>query len=208
MKNKKALIITISVIVIVAVAVAILVNIVLGQATKKIQEEGKIYETLEIALDNGEKVETEYYNFEDAFFVKVPKDFKQMDEETIKVKYPNPNPPTYVFTNEATTMNVAISITNDELKNNQIKAYLETLKAMCANYEEVTTNLFVRDGRNIGEISFVSPGVDTNIHNHMIVFSNNGKQAIVTFNCTKELQPNYQKLGDFVTNSIMFPVEQ
>ena len=125
MKNKKALIITISVIVIVAVAVAILVNIVLGQATKKIQEEGKIYETLEIALDNGEKVETEYYNFEDAFFVKVPKDFKQMDEETIKVKYPNPNPPTYVFTNEATTMNVAISITNDELKNNQIKVYFQ-----------------------------------------------------------------------------------
>lgn len=184
-------------------------NHFINKDTEKLKEESKIYEALDITLKNKEVVKTKYYNIDDgSFFIKIPESFLPMDEEIVNLKYPNDNRPNIVYTNEETTMNVAISLSDVSIKDNQIGNYLETLKDTFKEYKDVQTNSFKRDKHTLGEISFTSTATDTDIHNHMLVFSNHGKLVIVTFNCTKELQENYKDLGDFIVNSIMFPIDE
>ncbi len=153
------------------------------------------------------KISTEYNKFDDgSFLIKLPITFTRMSEDMVQTKYPNGNPPTFVFTNEGTTVNVAVSLSDVAMKNSDIKEYLTSLETSFAEYYTILdTNLFERDGRNIGEIEFLSTAADTDIYNHFLVFSTNDKLRIITFNCTKELQEQWQEVGDFIVDSIMFP---
>ena len=166
--------------------------------------------TFQISTKDGEVIDTQYYNFEDGrFFLKLPKSFTNMPEELLQAKYPANNLPTYAFSNENGTISVAINVSNASMKNEQIGNYLKTmeqeLSATSSILETKTTEL---DGRQIGQIIFISPAVDTDIYNHMVIFSDQDQLVVVNFNCTKELQENWQEVGRFLMNSLMFPVEE
>lgn len=199
----------IAVIVVVFVIACGIITLLLNQDTKRLEEEQKIYSTLDTTLKDGTKIETQYYNLDDGkFFVKVPKNFTQMDAETIAIKYPNAEAPNIVFTNEETTINVAISLTEHVLPDNQMETYLENVKKTLVNFQDVKATTFQRDHHTVGEIEFVSQASDTAIYNHMISFSNNGFLAIVTFNCTQEQEENWKEVGNFIINSLMFPADE
>ncbi len=53
-------------------------------------------------------------------------------------------------------------------------------------------------------MKFISPASDTNIYNHIIAFSADGKLRLVNFNCTEELRAEWEKVGDFIINSLLF----
>ena len=48
--------------------------------------------------------------------------------------------------------------------------------------------------------------MDTDIYNHMIVFSVDDTLRIVSFNCTKELQENWKEVGEFIIKSLTFDI--
>lgn len=122
----------------------------------------------------------------------------------INIKYPNDNPPSFVLTNDKTAVNIAVNITNVPMKNSQIKNYMDAMVEQLSTNNPVIHTRFERDNHEVGDIRFVSKAVDTNIYNHMIVFSDNGMLRIVSFNCTEELQEEWQEIGDFIINSIRF----
>lgn len=200
-KNKK--IIIFAIVCIVIVVACVVVQILLNKDTKKLEEESKKFETLITQTKSGETIETEYIHIEDnKFYIKVPKKFKQLDYETITKKYQG-DIPKVVFSNEETTINLAISITNNELKNNQIKSFKEQMEnVLKGNSEILETNYYEVDNHNIAKIKLISKGTDTDIYNNMICFSYNDKQVIITFNCTKELQEEWQEVGDFIIDSL------
>lgn len=200
-KNKK--IIIFAIVCIVIVIACVVVQILLNKDTKKLEEESKKFETLITQTKSGETIETEYIHIEDnKFYIKVPKKFKQLDYETITKKYQG-DIPKVVFSNEETTINLAISITNNELKNNQIKSFKEQMEnVLKGNSEIIETNYYEVDNHNIAKIKLISKGTDTDIYNNMICFSYNDKQVIITFNCTKELQEEWQEVGDFIIDSL------
>lgn len=208
MKKKTQIII--GVIVVLVVAILLGIQYYFNKETEKLKEEEKVLNTFDIETKSGEKVETEYFNFDDGkFFLKLPKNFSQLDEETLKVKYPNDNPPTFAFSNDKTTVNVAISLSTATIKDNEIESYLNAMiQTLGDKMNVIETNVFEKAGHNIGQIKFVSTAVDTEIYNHMIVFSEQDKLRIVSFNCTKALQEDWQEVGAFITNSLMFPVEE
>ncbi len=196
-----------SVVVVLIVGILLSIQYVLNKDTEKMKEEEEIYKTMDITTKGGMKISTEYNKFDDgSFLIKLPITFTRMSEDMVQTKYPNGNPPTFVFTNEGTTVNVAVSLSDVAMKNSDIKEYLTSLETSFAEYYTILdTNLFERDGRNIGEIEFLSTATDTDIYNHFLVFSTNDKLRIITFNCTKELQEQWQEVGDFIVDSIMFP---
>ena len=53
-------------------------------------------------------------------------------------------------------------------------------------------------------MKFISLASDTNIYNHIIAFSVDGKLRLVNFNCTEDLRPEWEKVGDFIINSLLF----
>ena len=207
--KKKVRIIVVSIIV-VLIIVLLGVQYYFNQETEKLKKYGEMLNTQSIETKTGEIIETEYFNFDDGnFFIKLPKSFSQMDEETLKIKYPNENPPTYAFSNDATTVSVAISLSEANMKNRDIANYLKTMeKTFSSVYEDIETKISELEGHKIGQMKFISPAVDTKIYNHMLVFSDQNKLRIVNFNCTEELKDDWEEVGDFIINSLMFPTEK
>ena len=125
--------------------------------------------------------------------------------EIVNVKYPNGNAPSLVYTNDKTTINVALVMNDVTMKNNQIEEYVKTMESTYKNYsKDVKLNFWERNNHKIGEMEFTTQGSDTEIYNHIITFSVNDKLRLVNFNCTKEQMSEWQNVSKFIVDSIMF----
>lgn len=206
MKGKKKIgVVIFGIICAVIIGVCLIIQFVIKQEDKELQKESEKLETLTIKTESGIEIETEYSSFDNSkFYLKIPKSFKQLDYETITTKY-NGNVPNIVFSNDETTINVAVSLTDNEMSNTQIKSYKETMENLLKNNSEIiTSDLYEVESHNIGKIKLISKAQDTSIYNNMIFFSYNGKLVIATFNCTTELQREWQSVGDFIIDSLFF----
>ncbi len=169
--------------------------------TKNLSE---IENTLVITTNKGNNIETQYEIF-DGFKIKIPSEFKIMSDEIVNVKYPNGNAPSLVYTNDKTTINVALVMNDVTMKNSQIEEYFKTMESIYKNYsKDVKLKFWERNNHKIGEIEFTTKGSDTEIYNHIIAFSVNDKLRLVNFNCTKEQMSEWQEVSKFIMDSIMF----
>lgn len=163
-------------------------------------------ETFEVTRNDGVVIKTEYYTFDnDNFYLKIPEEFNSMSSDLLNVKYPNGNVPTYVLTNDETTINVVVNVTKDKMNNESITPFLENMKqTLSTSSKIIESNIYEKENHNIGEIKFISKAVDTDIYNHMIIFSVDDTLRIVSFNCTKKLKDNWESVGEFVIDSLTF----
>lgn len=164
----------------------------------------EISNTLSITTNKGNTIETEYQDLGD-FSVKIPKEFGIMSSEAISAKYPIGNEPSLVYTNETGSINIVFNLNDTPMENNQIEEYIKQMEALYSQYtENIDVGFFERDGHKIGEIKFISPASDTNIYNHLIAFSIDGKLRILSFNCTEKYMNEYKDVSEFIINSITF----
>ncbi len=206
MKNKKKIgLIIFAIVCIVIIAVCVVIQIVIANSLKELEKESKKYETLLTQTLSGNQIETEYTHVDDhKFYIKIPISFKQLDYETIMKKY-NGQVPSIVFSNDEITVNVAISMTDNDMSDSQINPYREyMLKLLENNSNIIESNCYKVDNHNVGQIKLISEAIDTNIYNNMIFFSYNGKLVIITFNCTENLREEWQNVGDFIIDSLFF----
>lgn len=206
MKNKKKIgMIVFGVICVIVVAVCIIIQVVIKNEDKKLEEESKKYDTMSIETKSGNKIEMEYVHIDDEkFYIKVPKNFKDLDYETIIKKY-NGDVPDVVFSNDETTINIAINMTENIMNDSQIKEYIQYMEKILKNNSEIVgTNYYNVDNHNVGQIKLISEATDTKIYNNMIAFSYNDKLVIITFNCTEDLKEEWINVGDFIINSLYF----
>lgn len=163
------------------------------------KDEILIFETVK-----GNKIETEYIPIDHKFYLKIPKNFEQLDYDIITQKYSG-DIPDMVFSNEEANINVAISLTENRIKNSQIDAYTDYMEQLFSNYcEVVDTNSYTIGNYNVGQIKLISDAVDTQIYNNMIYFSYHDKLIIVAFNCTEKLMDEWMDAGDFIIDSLAF----
>ncbi len=188
------------------IVVCIIIQVIVNNETKELEKESEKLDTFVTTTTSGTEIETEYIRVEDnKFFIKVPTSFKQLDAETISQKYSG-DVPGVIFSNEETTINVAINMTDNDMKNDGIenyKAYMEGLLKE-NNGEVISSNYYEVDNHNVGQIKLISNATDTNIYNNTIFFSYNDKLVIITFNCTSDLQEEWQGVGDFIIDSLFF----
>jgi len=206
MKDKKKILTIVFVVVcIVILSICLVINLFIKKEDKNLEKESKKLSTLTVKTKSGTEIETNYTHVDDyKFYIKIPTSFRQLSyEETLK-KYSG-NVPGVVFSNEDMTINVAISITEDDMKNSAIKEYINYMENLLkSNSEIIKTDYYEVDKHNVGLIKLVTKAQDTNIYNNMICFSNNDKLVIVTFNCTEELKEEWQEVGDFIIESLFF----
>lgn len=206
MKNKKKIWkIVFGVICAIIVGVCVIIQIIFNQKTEKLKQEGEKLETLVTQTKSGETIETEYTQVEDnKFFIKIPTKFQPLDAETIAQKYSG-DVPDIVFSNEETTINVAIRMTENEMSNSQINSYRIYMEEVLKNNSEIVeSKTYEVDNHKVGKIKLITQAEDTEIYNNMICFSYQGKLVIITFNCTKELKEDWQEVGDFIIDSLFF----
>ena len=204
-KGNKIVKIVLGIVFAIIITACIVIQVVIKEDRKRLEKESQKYETLTTQTKSGEQIETNYMHIEEnEFYVKIPTTFKQLDYETINKKY-NGDVPNVVFSNDETTINIAISITENEMKNYQIESYKEYMEKMLkSNSEIISSNYYKEGNHNIGQIKLMSNAVDTKIYNNMIFFSYNDKLVIIAFNCTEDLKEEWQNVGDFITNSLFF----
>ena len=170
----------------------------------KTENLSEIENTLVITTNKGNNIQTQYEMF-DGFKIKIPSEFKIMSDEIVNVKYPNGNAPSLVYTNDKTTINVALVMNDVTMKNSQIEEYVKTMESTYKNYsKDVKLKFWERNNHKIGEMEFTTQGLDTEIYNHIITFSVNDKLRLVNFNCTKEQMSEWQNVSKFIVDSIMF----
>ena len=210
MKRKKLFLILGIALVCLAVGGYFIIDHMLNQDLQKQQQELDELANMQAATKSGKTVEMELFSFSDGrFFLKLPKSFAPMDESLIAVKYPSGNAPTHVFTNEQTTINVALNITENNMPDDEIALYIKYMEQeLEGSMEILSSGITEKAGRQIGQISFRSAAVDTDIYNHFLAFSDDGKLVLITFNCTVNLQDEWQPVGDFILQSLHFPAEE
>ena len=170
----------------------------------KAENLSEIESTLVITTNKGNNIETQYEMF-DGFKIKIPSEFKIMSDEIVNVKYPNGNAPSLVYTNDKTTINIALVMNDVTMKNSQIEEYVKTMEVTYKSYsKDVKLNFWKRNNHKIGEMKFTIQGLDTEIYNHIIAFSVNDKLRLVNFNCTKEQMSEWQEVSKFIVDSIIF----
>ena len=162
-------------------------------------------------LDNGSDVQVVYVKHNKIINSSNIKGKEDLGEsfvdwyEIVNVKYPNGNAPSLVYTNDKTTINVALVMNDVTMKNNQIEEYVKTMESTYKNYsKDVKLNFWERNNHKIGEMEFTTQGSDTEIYNHIITFSVNDKLRLVNFNCTKEQMSEWREVSKFIVDSIMF----
>ena len=189
---------------IISIAVLITWAIITIPNITKTENLSEIENTLVITTNKGNNIETQYEMF-DGFKIKIPSEFKIMSDEIVNVKYPNGNAPSLVYTNDKTTINVAMVMNDVIMKNSQIEEYVKTMESTYKNYsKDVKLNFWERNNHKIGEMEFTTEGSDTEIYNHIIAFSVNDKLRLVNFNCTKEQMNEWKEVSKFIVDSIMF----
>ena len=189
---------------IISIAVLITWAVITIPNITKTENLSEIKKTLVITTNKGNNIQTQYEMF-DGFKIKIPSEFKIMSDEIVNIKYPNGNAPSLVYTNDKTTINVALVMNDVTMKNSQIEEYVKTMESTYKNYsKDVKLNFWERNNHKIGEMEFTTEGSDTEIYNHIIVFSVNDKLRLVNFNCTKEQMSEWQEVSKFIVDSIMF----
>ena len=189
---------------IISIAVLIVWAIITIPNITKTENLSEIENTLVITTNKGNNIETQYEMF-DGFKIKIPSEFKIMSDEIVNVKYPNGNAPSLVYTNDKTTINVALVMNDVTMKNSGIEEYVKTMESTYKNYsKDVKLNFWERTNHKIGEMEFTTEGSDTEIYNHIITFSVNDKLRLVNFNCTKEQMSEWKEVSKFIVDSIMF----
>ena len=112
---------------IISIVVLIVWAIITIPNITKTENLSEIETTLVITTNKGNNIETQYEMF-DGFKIKIPSEFKIMSDEIVNVKYPNGNAPSLVYTNDKTTINVALVMNDVTMKNNQIEEYVKTME--------------------------------------------------------------------------------
>ena len=202
-KNKTKLlkILVVLSIIITIIESGIILNNILSKDNETISE---IENILEITSNKGNIVQTQYENF-GGFSLKIPTDFKIMNDEMLKIKYPTGNPPSLVYTNERGTINIALVMNDVAMENTQIEEYTKLMESTYKEYSKDTKiNFWERNNHKIGELEFITQASDTEIYNHIIAFSIDGKLRLVNFNCTRELYEEWKDISKFIIDSIKF----
>lgn len=136
----------------------------------------------------------------------IPDGFVQMDEATLRTKYPSANRPSLVFTNDRGTMNVAINHSQDRVTPSQLTQLHQQLdssiRQAVPNANWMFSGFQHYGGRKWVQLEFVSPAIDTKIHNLMVASSLEQRMLAVSFNVTDELSGEWLGVGREIISSM------
>lgn len=205
MDKKKLGLIIFLVVCMIILAICIIIQGILNKETKGLKNESEKFKTTVTTTKSGTEVETQYIHIENnKFFLKVPTSFKKLNTEEINQKYSG-EIPDVAYSNDDGTINVAISITERNMKNDDVNNYKTSIEEKIKSDNEIiVSNYYEVDNHNVGQIKFISKIGDSNIYNDTIFFSYNDKLVTITFNCMQDLQEEWQGVGDFIINSLFF----
>lgn len=139
--------------------------------------------------------------------IEFPEELKEMPLEKIKLKYPGPNRPEFVFGTEDMGVNLCYSVMDKPLKLSELNEYLHYSKAGIANQVGIdnVTQAYIDTINEIpfSIIEFYSPTPNEGkVYNIMCTTSLNNHMTIVSFNCLESRLPEWEEDISIILSSI------
>ena len=136
----------------------------------------------------------------------IPEAFSEMDEESLKLKYPSERRPTLVYTNGSGAINVAVNHTKNRMAPSDVGALHKQMDGMFRNlYPSATwfkSGVIDINGREWFALNLRTPAIDTEIRNIMVGTSVEGRLLMVSFNVTKELEHQWLEPAEAIIQSL------
>lgn len=158
------------------------------------------------ALPADEPELEQYAFFEGKLSILIPKGFKPMDEETLKLKYPSAARPNLVYTNERGSVNVAINHTKSVLSPKQLAAFHKAAEAQYKKQYPTAkwfrSEIIEIHGKECVVLELRTPAIDTDIRNLILATSVDDRLMLISFNVTKELEDEWLKAGNKIIDSV------
>jgi hypothetical protein len=138
--------------------------------------------------------------------IRVPKEFVEMPKEMVAIKYPGQNKPKLILTNEATTTNLAFSLTSSEANPGLIKTYkdlfVQTYKTSFPSATWLSEGITEINGKQVGYLKLITEAADQKIFNYVFFTDLEGKLLIGTFNCVEKDMKVWQPVGEEMVESL------
>ncbi len=135
----------------------------------------------------------------------IPKHFVQMEQSDIAIKYPNPNPPDLVYTNDTGAINIAINHPKDRVPSDDLKRLHQELDKVIRQTQPDATWMFSGfqhyHGRQWIQLEFQTDAIDDKIHNMVMVTVVQGRALFISFNCTDAFAGQWLIIGREIIKS-------
>ena len=135
----------------------------------------------------------------------VPESFTQMSDEMLRLKYPYERRPTIVLSNPEGSVNVAVNHTQDALQPSQLReahaAVEQGFRNLYPSAQWNRSEIVSLKGREFFVLDLRTPAIDTEIRNIMLGTSYDSRLLFITFNCTRELEPEWGDVGQRIVES-------
>lgn len=136
----------------------------------------------------------------------LPESFGNMGMDMIVVKYPMADRrPSEVYTNGTGSINVAFSMTQTQVTEEQLPEVEPVLRNQFSNSPGVhfiSSKIERINGRNFVKVEFFSTAVDSKVYNRLFVTSLDGRMFIGTFNCTERYYKSWEVLAQKIVGSV------
>jgi len=143
---------------------------------------------------------------DDKIEILVPKGWKPMSEDLIKIKYPGARPPKYVLSDVTGGISLAFNHTDTRATQEQIEAFKGVLKSTLTNaYPEaewIEDSVKEINGKKVGFCKVITNALSRRIYNQMFFTDLDGKLLICSFNAVENKMKDWKSAADEIMNSL------
>lgn len=144
--------------------------------------------------------------------LRMPKAFSIMHPDLVDIKYPSVHRPNIIYTDETSTINFTLNMTEHDLNESQLEEFQFALMDMLGKTqptaEFIENKILEINGNQFGYIEVITPAFDGNIYNLMFHTTINGKALMGTFNCMEEDMDDWQVVGKAMLDTIQINPQQ
>jgi hypothetical protein len=136
----------------------------------------------------------------------VPKAWKQMSEENVKIKYPGPRPPKYVLSDVTGGISLAFNHTDSKATQTDLETYKGVLKGVMnnayPNAEWLEDGIKEINGKKVAYYKVITDAQSGRIYNQMFFTDLEGKLLICSFNVVENKMKDWKSTADQIMNSL------
>lgn len=138
----------------------------------------------------------------------MPRGWKPMSEELIKIKYPGARPPKLVYSDNTGAISIAFNHTDSKASAETLEKYRDVLKESLekAYPDAVWEESGIREinGKKIGFFKVITDTPADKIFNYMLFTDLDGKLLICSFNCVEKKLKEWRPVAEEMMGSIRF----
>lgn len=144
--------------------------------------------------------------------IRMPNLFSIMAKELASLKYPSERRPTVIYTDETSTINLALNLTDYPLRESEVEDFqenmIEVLEQAHPSAKWLDTGMMEIQEKTIAFIEIITPAIDGDIFNLMFFAALNGQTLIGTFNCMEGDLESWRPVAKAMVETLEFPLNE